>query len=64
VVTGINIPNLMYITTFENKEDRDAHWKSFVDSPVWDKLKSDPKYQHNVSKNTQYYLYPTEYSDI
>lgn len=64
VVTGSHMPNLMYMTTFENKEDRDAHWKSFVDSPVWDKLKSDPKYQHNVSKNTQYYLYPTEYSDI
>lgn len=64
VVTGSHMPNLMYMTTFENKEDRDAHWKAFVESPVWDKLKADPKYQHNVSKNTQYYLYPTDYSDI
>lgn len=64
VVVGSHQPNLMYMTTFENKEDRDVHWKSFVDSPVWDKLKKDPQYQNNVSKNTKYFLYPTDYSDI
>ncbi|MGR3811807.1 NIPSNAP family protein [Jiulongibacter sp. NS-SX5] len=64
VISGSHMPNLMYMTTFENRADRDAHWKKFVDSPVWTKLKNDPNYQNNVSKNTQYYLYPTEYSDI
>ncbi|GGW43075.1 hypothetical protein GCM10007383_29570 [Arenibacter certesii] len=63
VLSGANMPNLMYMTTFENKASRDAHWKSFADSPVWNKLKADPVYQNNVSKNDTRFYYPTEYSD-
>ena len=63
VVSGSRMPNLMYMTTFENKTDRDAHWKAFGDSPVWQKLKALPEYQNNVSKNDQIFLYPTLYSD-
>lgn len=63
VLSGAHMPNLMYMTTFENKGSRDAHWKSFTDSPVWHKLKADPGYQNNVSKNDTRFLYPTEYSD-
>ena len=29
VLSGSSMPNLMYMTSFENKADRDAHWKSF-----------------------------------
>jgi hypothetical protein len=28
VLSGLRMPNLMYMTSFENKEDRDAHWKT------------------------------------
>lgn len=63
VLSGATMPNLMYMTTFENQASRDAHWKSFSDSPVWNKLKSDPNYQNNVSKNVTRFYYPTEYSD-
>ena len=64
VLTGSQMPNLMYMTTFKNQADRDEHWKAFVDSPEWTILKADKQYSHTVSKNTQYFLYPTEYSDI
>ncbi|MEZ4970525.1 MAG: NIPSNAP family protein [Flavobacteriaceae bacterium] len=63
VLSGATMPNLMYMTTFENQASRDAHWKAFSDSPVWVKLKSDPNYQNNVSKNITRFFYPTEYSD-
>lgn len=63
VLSGANMPNLMYMTTHENEEAQTANWKAFVDSPVWNKLKIRPEYQNNVSKNTKYMLYPTEYSD-
>lgn len=63
VLSGPNMPNLMYMTTHENKDAQTANWKAFVDSPVWLKLKVRPEYQNNVSKNTKYMLYPTEYSD-
>lgn len=63
VLSGAQMPNLMYMTTHANQETRDANWKSFVDSPVWAKLKVMPKYQNTVSRNVQTFLYPTDYSD-
>lgn len=63
VVSGPRMPNLMYMTTFENKADRDAHWKAFGESPEWKKLSSMPEYQHNVSHIDIYFLRPTAYSD-
>lgn len=64
VVSGSHMPNLMYMTTFENKASRDEHWKAFGASPEWTKLKADPQYLNNMSKNTSYFLYPAEYSDL
>jgi hypothetical protein len=64
VIAGSHMPNLMYLTTFENKADRDAHWKNFVDSPEWKKLSALPEYQHNVSHIDIMFLQPVEYSDF
>jgi NIPSNAP len=64
VVAGSHMPNLMYMTTFENKTDRDAHWKNFVDSPEWKKLSAQPEYQNNVSHIDITFLQPTDYSDF
>lgn len=64
VLSGSNMPNLMYMTSFENKADRDAHWKAFVDAPEWKAMVVLPQYQNTVSKNTQYLLHPTSYSDF
>ncbi len=64
VISGSHMPNLMYMTTFENKESRDAHWKAFGSSPEWTKLKADPEYLNNMLKNTSYFMFPTEYSDL
>jgi len=64
VLSGCSMPNLMYMTSFENKADRDAHWKSFGEAPEWKTMSALPQYQRNVSKNTQYLLNPTSYSDF
>lgn len=63
VLSGSHMPNLMYMTTFENQESRDNHWKSFGDSPIWKTLSAMPEYQNNVSHIDILFLYPTEYSD-
>lgn len=62
-LVGSHMPNLMYMTTFENKADRDKHWDTFVNDSEWKTLKEKPEYQHTVSKNDTLFLYPTEYSD-
>ena len=64
VIAGSHMPNLMYMTSFENKTDREAHWKNFVDSPEWKKLSTLPEYQNNVSHIDIMLLQPMEYSDF
>ena len=50
VISGSRMPNLMYMTSFENMEERNKHWKSFVDDPEWKKLVAMEEYKNNVSK--------------
>lgn len=64
VLAGAHMPNLMYMTTFENRADRDAHWKTFGDDPEWKATSAKPEYQHNVSKADIMLLTPTDYSDF
>ncbi|MBO9150809.1 NIPSNAP family protein [Chitinophaga sp. GCM10012297] len=64
VIAGGSMPNLMYMTTFNDRADRDAHWKSFGGDAEWKKLSAMEEYKNNVSRNTQYFLRPVEYSDI
>ncbi|MFI5161333.1 MAG: NIPSNAP family protein [Sphingobacteriales bacterium] len=64
VIAGSHMPNLMYMTTFENKADRDKHWDTFSNDPEWKALVAKPEYAHNVSKADITFLHPTEYSDF
>ncbi len=64
VIAGSKMPNLMYMTSFENMTDRDAHWKSFVDDPHWKRISTMPEYQKNVSHADIIFLRPAEYSDF
>ncbi|WP_333820508.1 NIPSNAP family protein [Ohtaekwangia sp.] len=64
VLAGSRMPNLMYMTSFDNQASRDEHWKTFSNDPEWKKLSSMPEYQNNVSKINIYLLHPAEYSEI
>ena len=64
VISGSSMPNLMYMTTFENMAAHDARWKSFGGHPDWKKLSAIEEYQHTVSKIVKILLCPTEYSDF
>jgi len=58
------MPNLMYMTTFNNIESREAHWKAFGADSDWNMMKVMEEYQNTVSRNDTRLLYPTDYSDI
>ncbi|HWZ03805.1 MAG TPA: NIPSNAP family protein [Mucilaginibacter sp.] len=64
VLAGSHMPNLMYMTTFNSKADRDKHWDTFSNDPEWKTLVALPQYQHNVSKADIIFLHPTAYSDF
>ena len=63
VLAGCRMPNLMYMTSFENREDREAHWKTFGQDPEWKRLSALPQYQKNVSKSDIILMQATDYSD-
>jgi hypothetical protein len=64
VIAGSRMPNLMYMTSFADMESREAHWAAFRDHPDWGKLKSQERYQNNVSHIDRIMLYHTAYSDF
>lgn len=64
VLIGSRTPNLMYMTSFEDRASRDAHWKSFQADPAWKKLSAMEYYKHSVSKINITFLQPVSYSGI
>lgn len=64
VISGKMMPNLMYLTTFKNKESQIKLWDAFMIAPLWQTLKADKQYAHTVSHIDKYYLHPTDYSDL
>ena len=66
VLSGSRMPNLMYMTTFENMADRDAHWKAFGSSEEWKTMSALPEYENkvSVSRNETILMRPADYSDI
>ncbi len=63
VISGAQMPNLMYMTTFSDQATRDDLWKAFFDAPEWKELIAMSKYDNNVSHADIIFLFPTEYSD-
>ena len=64
VLAGSNMPNLMYMTSFDNQASRDEHWKTFGADPEWKRLSALPEYQHTVSKADIILLHPATYSEL
>jgi hypothetical protein len=63
VLSGNKMPNLVYMTTFENRASRDEHWKAFGADPQWKQLLTIEEYKNTVSKADVWLLAPTDYSD-
>lgn len=64
VIAGAKMPNLMYLTSFENMDERKAHWAAFGADPKWKEISALPEYKNTVSKNETIFLRSTDYSDL
>lgn len=64
VLFGSRMPNLMYMTSFENMKTRDELWKVFFADPQFKALGAMDEYKNNVSRNEITFLRTTEYSDL
>ncbi len=64
VMAGAQMPNLIYMTSFNNIAERDAKWKVFGSDPEWKRLSVIPEYQNTVSKATIILMHATAYSEL
>jgi hypothetical protein len=63
-LAGPNLPHLRYFTGGKDLAAHLANWGKFGPHPLWVKLKGDPKFQDNTSKNTARFLAPKPYSVV
>lgn len=63
VIAGSRMPNLIYMTSFNNMEQRNEHWKAFGASPEWKRISTMAEYQKNVSKADIILMHAAPYSD-
>lgn len=63
-LSGPDLPHLRYMTGAADLATHLANWKKFGPHPLWQKLKVDPQYKDNTSKNTSRFIVPTAYSQI
>ncbi|MDP3392238.1 NIPSNAP family protein [Sediminibacterium sp.] len=63
VLFGSKMPNLMYMTSFDNLNSRNEHWNAFGESSTWKKLSKMPFYQNNMSGLHSQLMRSTTYSD-
>lgn len=63
-LAGPNLPHLRYLTCAPDLATHLNNWKKFGTDPRWLKMKDNPSYKDNTSKNTARFIIPTAYSQI
>lgn len=63
VIGGV-MPNLTYMTVYNNAEELAAAWKRFADHPQWKVLREEPKYKGTVTKIHKSNWIPAAYSQL
>jgi hypothetical protein len=64
VIAGARMPNLIYMTSFKDRADRDAHWKAFGEDAYWKKISTAPEYLKTVSKADIILMKAKDYADF
>ncbi len=63
-LVGENLPNLTYMLTFEDMEEREEAWDKFRVHPDWLSLKEEEQYKGTVSKVSNWFLKPLSISQL
>jgi hypothetical protein len=66
VISGSRMPNLMYMISFENIVERNAHWTTFKNDAEWKKISTIPEYDGKVSVShiDSILMHATDYSEF
>jgi len=66
MLIGTRLPNLTYLLSAEDMDAHKKHWSAFGGDAEWKRISAIPEYANSriVSKITNKFLVPTEYSQI
>lgn len=64
VLEGNRMPNLVYMVTFDDMQEREKHWNTFIADAEWKAVSVKPEYENNVSRMVWVFLQATDYSDF
>jgi hypothetical protein len=64
VIAGNRMPNLMYMTVFNNKTEREEHWNKFAGTSEWKAIVSKNEFQHNLNNASKWFLQAAQYADF
>ena len=63
-LAGRMMPNMTYMLSFKNEEERAKCWPRFATSPEWKELSGNPKYKDTANKIVNILLKPSPKSQI
>jgi hypothetical protein len=64
VISGSQMPRLLYMTTYADMKSHDDHWTAFRNHPDWKKISGMEEYKNTTSRTNPFLLHPTSYSDF
>ena len=63
-LVGARTPNLVYMTSFNDMDDRNAHWDAFKKDPTWKKISAAKEYLKIVNRNETILMMAKAYADF
>lgn len=63
-LVGARTPNLIYMTSFNDMNERNAHWEAFKQDPTWKKISVAKEYLKIVNRNETILMKAKAYSDF
>lgn len=63
-LAGRMMPNLTYMLSFKNMDEKNENWRKFATSPEWKELSGKPKYKDTADKIVNILLKPSPRSQV
>lgn len=64
IISGPNLPAIMYLTWYKDEETRSKVWADFVAHDDWKRMSKLPRYAHTATRNQSIFLTPLPFSQF
>ncbi|MDR1525837.1 MAG: NIPSNAP family protein, partial [Tannerella sp.] len=64
ILSGPDMPALLYLTWYKDEKTRGEAWEQFRNHPDWKRMSALPEYAHTATNNQSIFLSPMPYSQL